>query len=160
MDSSDANAKILPDWFSASLNDVNTAESFSIEDFEGKVILVETLAMWCSTCRQQQMQVLALHDALGDREDFVSVGLDIDPNEVGEDLVNYTQNNGFYWMYAISPPRVSSEIAELYGNQFLNPPSAPMFIIDRSGEVHSLRFGVKSAEELSEALQPFFDEAM
>lgn len=153
-------AVMVPDWFTVSLVDVNTNERFKIEDFKGKVILVETLAMWCSTCRSQQQQVVVLHEQLGDRDDFVSLGLDIDPNEIAEDLVTYTQNNGFDWTYAVSPPKVSNEIAELYGNQFLNPPSAPMFIIDRHGNVHLLRFGVKSAEELHEALQPFLDEAM
>jgi hypothetical protein len=151
---------MTPDWFSATLMNVNTEESFKIEDYEGKVILVETLAMWCSTCRAQQKQVVLLHEQLGDRDDFVSIGLDIDPNEVAEDLSRYTQNNGFHWNYAVSPPSVSNEIAELYGNQFLNPPSAPMFIIDREGQVHLLRFGVKDAEELLEALQPLLDAEM
>jgi hypothetical protein len=131
-----------------------------VADFEGKVVLVETLAMWCSTCRNQQKEVVKLHEQLGERDDFVSLGLDIDPNEVAADLKAYTQNNGFHWTYAVSPPEVSNAIAELYGNQFLNPPSAPMFIIDRKGEVHALRFGVKSADELLEALQPFLNDAM
>ena len=160
MDDGDTTEMMAPDWFSATLVDVNTDERFKIEDFNGKVVLLENIAMWCTTCRNQQRQVLVLHDQLGDREDFVSVVLDIDPNEIAEDLTGYTQNNGFYWTYAISPPKVSNEIAELYGNQFLNPPSAPMFIIDHEGQVHPLRFGVKSAEELLEALQPFFDAAM
>jgi hypothetical protein len=151
---------MFPEWFSASLVNVNTQDRFKIEDFKGKVILVETLAMWCSTCRRQQNEVVILHEQLGDRDDFISIGLDIDPNEIADDLKTYTQNNGFDWTYAISPPAVSNEIAELYGVQFLNPPSAPMFIIDREGTVHPLRFGVKSADELLETLQPFLDAAM
>jgi hypothetical protein len=151
---------MVPDWFSATLVNVNTQERFKIEDYKGKVILVETLAMWCSTCRMQQKQVVLLHELLGERDDFISIGLDIDPNELAEDLSTYTQNNGFDWIYAVSPPKVSNEIAELYGNQFLNPPSAPMFIIDREGKVHPLRFGVKNAEELADTLQPFLDAGM
>jgi thiol-disulfide isomerase/thioredoxin len=159
-DDGDTAEVMTPDWFSATLVDVNTNEQFKIEDFKGKVVLLENIAMWCTTCRNQQRQVLELHNQLGDREDFVSVVLDIDPNEIAGDLRGYTQNNGFYWTYAISPPIVSNEIAQLYGNQFLNPPSAPMFIIDHEGQVHPLRFGVKSAEELLEELQPYFDAAM
>ncbi|MCK7526838.1 MAG: hypothetical protein MZV64_59190 [Ignavibacteriales bacterium] len=38
-----------------------------------------------------------------------------------------------------SPPAdVSREIASLYGDQFLNPPSTPMLIIDRKGVAHPL----------------------
>jgi thiol-disulfide isomerase/thioredoxin len=156
----EVSAGMVPNWFSATLVNVNTQERFKIEDYKGKVILVETLAMWCSTCRMQQKQVVLLHELLGERDDFISIGLDIDPNELPEDLSTYTQNNGFDWIYAVSPPKVSNEIAELYGNQFLNPPSAPMFIIDREGKVHPLRFGVKNAEELADTLQPFLDVAM
>ena len=129
-------------------------------DFKGKVVLVETLAMWCSNCLKQQQQVSSLHDLVGDRDDFVSLGLDIDPNENAEALKSYISNNGFSWVYAVAPTEVSREIAQLYGDQFLNPPSTPMFIIDRDGEVHPLPFGIKQAEDLLEALQPFFDAEM
>lgn len=158
-DADDSDA-MLPEWFSLDLTNVNSGEKFKVEDFRGKVVLVETMAMWCSTCLRQQKEVIELHSILGDSDDFVSLTLDIDPNEVANDLETYTQNNGFYWVYAISPPEVSSEISNLYGNQFLNPPSAPMFIIDSKGQVHPLRFGVKDTEELLETLQPFLDEVM
>jgi hypothetical protein len=55
---------------------------------------------------------------------------------------------------------VAREIANLYGEQFLNPPSTPMLVIDRHGEAHLLPFGIKSAAELEEALKPFLDESM
>jgi hypothetical protein len=70
-----------PDWFHAELVNVATGEPFRIADYQGKVVLVETMAMWCSNCLKQQQQVKALHDLLGERDDFISVGLDIDINE-------------------------------------------------------------------------------
>ena len=39
-----------PVWFTYDLTDVNTGSVFSIEDFSGKVVLVETMAVWCSNC--------------------------------------------------------------------------------------------------------------
>ena len=48
----------LPAWFSASLTDARSGQTFTINDFKGKVILVETLAQWCSNCLKQQKQVL------------------------------------------------------------------------------------------------------
>ena len=151
---------MIPSWFTVNLSNVNSGEIFKVEDFKGKVVLVETMAMWCSTCLRQQREVIQLHALLNDSEVFISLTLDIDPNEKAEDLQTYTQNQGFDWTYAVSPPEVSREIAVLYGDKFLNPPSAPMFIIDAMGEVHPLRFGVKDANELLETLQPFLDEAM
>jgi hypothetical protein len=116
--------------------------------------------MWCSNCMKQQQQVKALHVLLGERDDFVSVGLDIDLNENQDDLKNYISANGFDWIYAVAPAEVAREIGQTYGDLFLNPPSTPMFIIDRKGEVHLLPFGIKSAQSLLEALQPFLDEGM
>ena len=57
-------------------------------------------------------------------------------------------------------PKSQREIASLYGDQFLNPPSTPMLVIDRRGVAHSLPFGIKSAEDLLNFIQPFLDESM
>ena len=105
-------------------------------------------------------QVNTLHSLLGQRDDFVSIGLDIDPNEDSASLKSYVENNGFNWLYAVSTADVSNEISALYGAQFLNPPSTPIVIIDRDGEAHPMPFGLKSADELLKFIQPFLDEAM
>ena len=149
-----------PAWYSASLTDASTGQTFTINDFKGKVILVEAMAIWCPTCLKQQGQVKVLRDSLGQRDDFVSIGLDIDPNEASASLKSYVDNNGFDWLYAVSNADVSSEISSLYGDQFLNPPSTPIVIIDRHGEAHPMPFGLKSADELLKFIQPFLDEAI
>jgi cytochrome oxidase Cu insertion factor (SCO1/SenC/PrrC family) len=149
-----------PAWYGASLTNIQMGDSFTINDLKGKVVLVEMMAVWCPNCKKNQEQVKALHALLGERDDFVSLGLDIDPNENAEALKTYVEDNGFDWYYAVPPAEVSREIASLYGNQFLNPPSTPMLIIDRKGAAHPLPFGIKSADDLMKALQPFLDEAM
>lgn len=147
-----------PDWFDRELVNVRSGESFTINDYQGKVLLVETMAIWCSNCLQQQRQVLELHNMLGERDDFVSIGLDIDPFEQAPDLKTYIENNGFHWVYAVSPKETSQELSQLYGQQYLNPPSTPMLIIDRQGEAHTLPFGIKSAADLQQALEPFLND--
>jgi len=149
-----------PAWFGAALTDVNSGATFTLADFQGKVVLVETLAVWCPKCLEQQRQVQALHAALGERDDFVSVGLNIDPNETADILRNHTAQNGFDWRYAVAPAAVAREIAALYGDQFLNPPSTPMLIVDRHGAVHVLPFGLKSAADLQDALAPLLNESL
>jgi thiol-disulfide isomerase/thioredoxin len=156
----DSGSMAEPAWYSVSLSDARTGQSFSINDLKGKVILVETMAQWCSNCMQQQGQVKALHDKLGARDDFVSIGLDIDPNEKQDALKKYVQNNGFDWLYSVPPAEVSREISDLYGAQFLNPPSTPILIIDRHGEAHPLQFGIKSADDLFQAVEPYLNENM
>lgn len=149
-----------PGWFGATLNNVNSGNSFAISDFKGKVVLVETMAVWCSNCKSQQAQIKALHEALGMPEDLVSISLDIDPNENVDDLKSYVTASGFDWMYAVAPAEVSRELSNLYGAEFLNPTSTPMLIIDRHGEVHPLPFGIKSADDLMKALEPFLKDKM
>jgi cytochrome oxidase Cu insertion factor (SCO1/SenC/PrrC family) len=149
-----------PAWYSASLTNAVTGQTFTINDFKGKVVLVETMAIWCSTCFRQQGQVKSLHDMLGQRDDFVSIGLDVDPNEDSASLKSYVEKNGFDWQYAVATAEVAQDISKHYGDQFLNPPSAPIVVIDRKGEAHPLPFGIKSADELLQFIQPFLDEAM
>lgn len=146
---------VYPDWYAAQLTDVNTGEVFTIEENIGKVYLVETLATWCSNCLKQQQEVKRFHDLLGEREDFESLGINIDPNEDTVLLTGYVQKNGFDWRYVVASNEMIDEISALYGPQFLNPPSTPMLIIDRQGNPHPLDFGIKSAEELLDAVTPF-----
>ena len=151
---------MLPEWLSTSLTNAHTGETFAIADFQGDVVLVETLAMWCSNCLKQQKEVVQLHKLLVERDNFVSVGIDIDANENIEALKAYTNQNGFDWIYTVASPEVAREIGLLYGDLYLNPPSTPMLIIDQHGEVHTLPFGIKNAADLYKALLPFLDGTM
>jgi thiol-disulfide isomerase/thioredoxin len=147
-----------PAWFSVPLTDVRTGQTFYIQDFKGRVVLVEPMAVWCPKCLQQQRQVQALRAQLGDRDDFISIGLGIDPNEDAAKLKDFVENQGFDWLYAVSPADVSRDLSSLYGANFLNPPSTPMLLVDRHGAVHTLPFGIKSADELLQFVQPFLNE--
>lgn len=149
-----------PAWFNQTLTNVSTGETISIQGLKGKVILVETMAIWCPNCLKQQNQVKVLHETLGDRDDFLSIALDIDTNEDANSLKSYAQENGFDWFYAVSTADISRDIAAQYGDQFLNPPSTPILIIDRHGVAHPMPFGFKSADDLLKFIQPFLDESM
>lgn len=151
----------LPTWFSAELSDVNTGATLAVSDlFKNRVVLVETMAIWCSNCLRQQQEVKVLHEELGERDDLVTLVLDVDANEDAGDLKAYAEKHGFTWIYTVAPREVAREIGQLYGDQFLNPPSTPMLIVDRQGEVHLLPFGRKTAKDLQEALAPFLDAEM
>ena len=149
-----------PEWFGYVLTDVNTGETFTINDFKGKVVLVETMAIWCSNCLKQQKEIKVLHERMGMNEDFISIALDIDLNETADKLQAHASKNGFDWRYAVSSADLSRQIASLYGDQFLNPPAVPVLIVDRHGEVHVLPFGVKSADSLYEQVSQYLDGGM
>jgi cytochrome oxidase Cu insertion factor (SCO1/SenC/PrrC family) len=147
-----------PDWYEWELSDINNGSTFNLNNQQGKVVLVETMAVWCSNCLKQQQEVSQLLESLGPRDDFVSLAIDIDPNEDSATLLNYTQQHGFGWRYVVASEELINEISSLYGAQYLNPPSTPMLIIDRQGQAHLLPFGIKSAADLQSALEPFLNE--
>ncbi|PKO02375.1 MAG: hypothetical protein CVU43_08070 [Chloroflexi bacterium HGW-Chloroflexi-5] len=150
----------LPTWLTSELVNIKTGETFKLTDFAGKVVLVENLAMWCSSCLKQQEQVKLLHEQLGEDSGLISIGLDVDQNEEAEDLKKYVESNGFDWIYTIPSLEIVREIANLYGANFLNPPLTPILIIDRQGVVHPMNMGLKSAEDLKLFIEPFLSEGM
>ena len=88
-------------WADIKLKNINTGKNFTISDFEGKPVLIETFAVWCSTCTKQQKEIKKLHEELGDS--FVSITLDVDPNESAKLVKKHTSKYGFDWHYAIAP---------------------------------------------------------
>jgi len=151
----------MADWLGTALVDARTGQNFKISDFAGKVVLVETMAVWCTNCYAQQQQIQSLHGLLGSNADFVSVSFDIGPNETPDILKKYVDNNsGFNWMYAIAPADLTREIGRTYGDQFLNPTATPILVIDRHGIAHPLPFGLKNAGDLMKTIQPYLDDHM
>ncbi len=143
-----------PEWFDLQMTDVLTGEAFTINDFAGKVVLLETMAIWCPTCRQQGDEVVRLHELLGDPTDLVSISLDTDMGEDAAMLKEYAETLGYDWHIAVAPLLVARALGNLYSAQYLNPPLSPMLIIDRDGAVIGLPFGLKSAESLQGVVEP------
>lgn len=147
-----------PEWFDMALVDAQTAETFTINDYAGKVILLETMAIWCPNCVIQANEVRKLHETLGNRDDFVSISLDVDYNEDQASLNEYASGYGFDWHFAVAPLLVARALGNLYSAQYLNPPLSPMLLIDREGEVHQLEYGHKDVETLQKIVEPYLSE--
>ena len=148
-------ATTTPEWFAMELVDAQTGETFTMNDYAGKVVLLETMAIWCPNCVVQAHAVRKLHEALGHPEDLISVTLDVDINEDRASLKEYAYGYGFDWHFAIAPLEVARALGNLYTAQYLNPPLSPMLIIDRDGNVHHLEYGLKDADTLQEIVEPY-----
>lgn len=147
-----------PEWFDIELTDVQTGETFTMNDYAGKVVLLETMAIWCPNCLIQAGQVQKLHEVLGDPEDLISVSLDVDIHENSDSLKEYAYEYGLEWHLAIAPLEIERALGNLYSAQYLNPPLSPMLIIDRKGNVHHLEYGFKDVETLRKAVEPYLAE--
>lgn len=134
-------------WAVAPLVDVATGETFRIADHAGKVVIVETMAIWCTNCRTQQTNVEAALGRLPAGR-VVYLILDVDPNESTESLAQYREHNGFHGRYAVAGKDVARALAADFGDQFLNPPSTPILVVSTDGTVTRTDFGQKSADDI------------
>lgn len=134
-------------WATAPLVDVATGETFRIADLAGKVVIVESMAIWCSNCRAQQGDVQTALASLP-ADDVVFVVLDVDPNEDAASLADYRLENGFEGRYTIAGADVARALAADFGDQMLNPPSTPMLIIGTDGTVTRTDFGHKTPDQI------------
>jgi hypothetical protein len=134
-------------WATAELVDVSTGETFRIADHAGQVIIIETMAIWCSNCRRQQGDVkTALQSLPPDAVTYIV--LDVDPSEDGASLAAYREQNGFAGRYAVAGTTVARSLAAEFGDQVLNPPSTPIVVVGTDGQVTLTEFGHKSPDEL------------
>lgn len=131
-------------WARTELTDVATGETFRVADLAGRVVIVETMAIWCTSCLAQQGEVYA---ALGQLhpERVAYVLLDVDPNETGPALATYRERNGFTGTYAVADLETARALAADFGDQVLNPPSTPMIVIGTDGRITLTDFGRKPA---------------
>jgi cytochrome oxidase Cu insertion factor (SCO1/SenC/PrrC family) len=148
-------AVTTPEWFDMELTDAQTGEVFTVNDYAGKVVLLETMAIWCPNCVVQANEVRNLHELLGHPEDLISISLDVDLNEDQAALKEYASGYGFDWHFVVAPLLVARALGNLYTAQYLNPPLSPMLIIDRDGDVHHLEYGLKEAETLQKIVEPY-----
>jgi cytochrome oxidase Cu insertion factor (SCO1/SenC/PrrC family) len=136
-------------WLALELTDVRTGESFTLAEFAGTPVLLESFAVWCPICTNQQKQVRALHEQVGD--EVVSIALNTDPNEDDERVAAHLERHGFDWRYAVAPVELILALKEEFGVGILNAPSAPMVLICPDQSVREmLRRGVKRANFLQE----------
>ena len=147
---SNLTAETVRAWMDIPLVDVQSGQKFTIAEIADKPILLEMFAVWCPTCTKQQKQVQLLHEELGDS--FISISLDVDPNEDELQVLNHIQENGFDWIYAISPVELTRRLVEEYGIIVVSAPALPMLLIQPGPEPRLLGRGIKSVDRLKEEL--------
>jgi len=142
----------LPAWATIPLTDVRTGETFTLAGSGDRVVFVEPMAVWCSSCRQQQETAREAVAGL-DPSRVTWVAIDVDPNETPEMLARFADENEFPFTYAIAGVDLSRALADAFGAQVLSPPSTPVIVIGTDGTVTLTEFGHKSQERIAELAQ-------
>lgn len=137
---------LLP-WQTMALTNARTGEPFTLADFVGKTIFVETMATWCPNCRQQLGNVKsAAASANPDTTVFVAISVETDLPPAT--LAQYADDNGFDWTFAVATPEMVQALAETFGQTIANPPATPHFLILPDGSHSDLVTGYESGDQI------------
>lgn len=138
-------------WAAAELTDVRNGTTFRIADLVAadKVVFIETMAIWCSSCRSQQRDVVKALAGL-DPNRVVWIGIDVEASESAADLAEYSRSLGFDWPYVIGNTALLRALADEFGDQVLSPPATPIVVIGTNGKVTLTEFGHKSVDRITE----------
>ncbi|MCK4965814.1 redoxin family protein [bacterium] len=134
-------------WANIELTDVVTGQKFNISDFSGQSVLLESFAVWCPTCLQQQKEINNFIKT-GNTDDVVHISIDTDPEEDESAVLRHIQENDFEWRFAVSPIEFTRELISDFGLGVIDAPGAPIVLICPDGSSRLLSRGVKSAEKL------------
>jgi thiol-disulfide isomerase/thioredoxin len=137
-------------WATATVTDVSTGEPFRIADLvaSGKVVFLETMAIWCSNCLAQQVEATAAFEGL-DPMRIEWVAIDVESSETPQALARYREQNGFPFTYAIADAELARALVAEFGEIVLSPPSVNIIVIGTDGRVTQLQ-GHKTADEIRE----------
>jgi len=135
-------------WATTEFINARTGESFTLADFAGKTVFVESMATWCSNCRSQMRNV---RDVIGilNSDDFVFIGLSVETNITAADLATYVDAQEFPWIFAVMSPESLQLLTDAFGRSITNPPVTPHFVIKPDGSTDGLVAGqIHSVEAL------------
>jgi thiol-disulfide isomerase/thioredoxin len=136
-------------WQSATLEDVTTGESFTIQQFD-RPVLVHTFATWCPTCRGQQEEIKRYLDDAGDS--VVAVDLTIDENDNPKKLRQHAESNDFGWRFGVAPGDMTGAMVEEFGRNVAVAPRSPVILVCPDGRAQTLGQGL-SASDIAPAVE-------
>jgi thiol-disulfide isomerase/thioredoxin len=143
-------AEAAPAWMSAELTDACSGETFTLADFAGKTMYVESMATWCPPCRDQLARVkeAAAQIPADEREETVFVALSSEVDLPRETLAEYAASNDFPFIFAVMPAEMLQAMADDLGQEIAVPPATPHLIVAPDGTIGALRTGSEAPEDI------------
>ncbi len=135
--------KVVPDFSATALD----GKPISLQQYRGKVILLDFWGIWCSFCLAEMPNVKRVYDTYKDQGfDIIGVNLDTDERR----LRNYLKENDIQWRQIFSGQKWKSPLVQQYHIRFIPAP----WLIDRDGTLISREArGVKLERLVIEALK-------
>ena len=124
-------------------------KKFTIEQYRGKVVLVDFWATWCGPCRAAMPALIELYDDLHD-QGFEVVGISLDQDK--DALLKYIEENEIEWPNIFDADDSDSDrkaLAERYGVNAI----PTTFLLDKEGRVVAKNLhGAKLKEKIEAVL--------
>ena len=135
-------------WQTMELTDVQTGKTFKLSDYYGKTVLIQPMATWCSSCRQQLKNIRDARAAEGG-EKIMVIAISIETTLKDEELADYAKTEGFDWPFVVASDDLLKALVKEFGRTVANPPSTPHFLLRPDGTFTKLETGGRSPEELT-----------
>jgi len=114
-----------------------------LEDYRGKVVLLNFWATWCLPCRSEMPLIQATYDQLGG-QGFVALGVNFD--EPAQDVIAFGEELGIGFPLLLDP---GGEIQRLY--RVVGYPTS--VILDRQGRITAYHIGILAKSQLDQYLE-------
>lgn len=121
------------------LRDINNAE-VKLDDYKGKVVLMNFWATWCQPCQAEMPHLQALHDEFGPKG-FTVVSVSIDDARAASMVKPLIKRNGY--TFPVLLDKETTVVAQY------NPDKTLPYtvIIDREGKIQNVHRGYNPGDE-------------